>query len=187
MDVRLQKMQELLIKGLIPVAKLAGLVGEAIEGTSDMPDEKSSWEDLSSAVVLIAGANHELNMCRRDLFKADLDKDYKALCNNKHPVEGELFGEDLAERLKTVKESNKASKQLTKTTRVHQRDLKDNKTNHVGIFCSIAGDVLTGHVPTGHTTPIRTTLSPKQTTAVSPKGARLRNRSRVDFFRFCKL
>jgi len=114
MYVRLQKMQALLIKGLIPVAKLAGLVGFGIEGTSDMPDEKSSWEDLSSSVVLIAGANHELNMCRRDLFKADLDKDYKALCNNKHPVEGELFGEDLAERLKTVKESNKASKQLTK-------------------------------------------------------------------------
>jgi len=74
-------------KGLIPVAKLPGVVGEAIEGTSDMPDEKLSWEDLSSAVVLIAGAHHELNMCRRDLFKADLDQDYKALCNNKHPVE----------------------------------------------------------------------------------------------------
>lgn len=106
-------MQELLIKGLVPVAKIAGFVGEAMEGTSDMPDEKSSWEDLSSAVVLIAGANYELNMCRRDLFKADLDKDYKALCNNKHPVDGELFGEDLAERLQTVKESNKASEQLT--------------------------------------------------------------------------
>ena len=48
------------------------------------------------------------------MFKADLDKDYKALCNNKHPVEGELFGSDLIECLKTVKESNKASKQLTK-------------------------------------------------------------------------
>ena len=60
---------------------------------------------LSSAVVLIAGTNYELNMCRRDLFKADLDKDYKALCNNKHPVDSELFGEDLAERLQTVKES----------------------------------------------------------------------------------
>jgi hypothetical protein len=38
MDARLQKMQEMLIKGLTPVATLAGAVGEAVEGSSDMPD-----------------------------------------------------------------------------------------------------------------------------------------------------
>ena len=53
-------------------------------------------------------------MCRRDLFKAGLVKDYTTIRNNKHPVEGELFGQDLTERLKTVKKSNLASKQLTK-------------------------------------------------------------------------
>ncbi|XP_028397080.1 uncharacterized protein LOC114520931 [Dendronephthya gigantea] len=116
MDARLQKMQEMLIKGLTPVATLAGAVGEAIEGSSDMPEKATLWEGLSNAMVLMPGANHTLNMCRRDLFKADLDKDYKTLCNNKHPVEGELFGEDLIERLKTVKESNKASKQLKHST-----------------------------------------------------------------------
>jgi hypothetical protein len=114
MDSRLQKMQELLIKGLTPIATLAGSVGETMESSGELPDKTQVWSDLSTAMVLIAGANHELNMCRRDMFKADLDKDYKALCNNKHPVEGELFGSDLIERLKTVKESNKASKQLTK-------------------------------------------------------------------------
>jgi len=127
-------LQELLIKGLIPVAKIVGFVSEAIEGTSDMPDEKSSWEDLSSAVVLIAGANHELNMCRRDLFKADLEKDYKALCNNKHPVEGELFGEDLAERLKTVKETKKASKQLTKNHKGSSKRPEGRQNQSRGYF-----------------------------------------------------
>ena len=48
------------------------------------------------------------------MFKAVLDKDYTNLCDNKHPVEGELFGEDTTERLRTGKESNLASKQLTK-------------------------------------------------------------------------
>ena len=48
-----------------------------------------------------------------DLFKADLDADYKAICSNKQPVELELFGDDLTERLKTVKENKKASQQLT--------------------------------------------------------------------------
>ena len=48
-------------------------------------------------------------MCWRDLFKAGLDKDYTTLCNNKQPVEGELFVEDLTEHLKRVKASNLAS------------------------------------------------------------------------------
>ena len=69
MDSRLQKMQELLIKGLIPIATLAGSVGEAMEGSSDLPDKNQVWDNLSSAMVLIAGANHELNMCRRDMLR----------------------------------------------------------------------------------------------------------------------
>ena len=78
MDARLQKMQELLIKGLISTAQLAGCVGDALEGTKELPDVKTIWEDLSNGMVLTAAANHMLNMCRRDMFKADLDPDYKA-------------------------------------------------------------------------------------------------------------
>ena len=52
-------------------------------------------------------------MCRRDLFKVDLDENYKAIYSNKQPVALELFGDYLTERLKTVKESKKAAQQLT--------------------------------------------------------------------------
>ena len=53
-------------------------------------------------------------ICVGVLFKAGLDKVYTTVCTNEHAVEGELFGEDLTERLKAVEESNLASKQLTK-------------------------------------------------------------------------
>ena len=52
-------------------------------------------------------------MCRRDLFKVGLDDTCKAICGSKQPVGLELFGDDLTDQLKTVKESNKAAKQLT--------------------------------------------------------------------------
>ena len=90
----------------------SGSVGEAMENSSALPDKTQVWDNLSNALILIAGDNHELNMCRRN--KADRNKDYKALCNNKHPVERTFFGSDLIECLKTVKASNKAPKQLTK-------------------------------------------------------------------------
>ena len=52
-------------------------------------------------------------MCRRDLFKVGLDDTCKPICGSKQPVGLELFGDDLTDQLKTVKENNKAAKQLT--------------------------------------------------------------------------
>ena len=97
---------------------MAGKVGESLDSGTAMPPTEALWEALSNSLLLVAAANHSLNICRRDMFKTDLDDNYKALCNNKHPIGSELFGDDLAERLKTVTESNKAAKQLTKSNKV---------------------------------------------------------------------
>ena len=71
MDVRLQKLQESLAKGLIPIARLTGTMGEVLEKRKVMPTQDELWESLSNSVLLIVSANCELNMCRRDLFKVD--------------------------------------------------------------------------------------------------------------------
>ena len=103
------------MKGLVPLASIAGKVGEAINTASPLPSKEHMWEALSHshASVLVALVNHDLTICRRDMFKGDFNEDYKALCNNKHPVGELLFGDDFGERLKTVTETNKAAKQLT--------------------------------------------------------------------------
>ena len=116
---RLQKLQEALVKGLIPIARLAGIVGESLckDPKHFTLSPKELWDSLTTSTLLIASANHDLNMCGRDLFKADLDENYKPICSNKEPVAVELFGDDLTERLKTVKESKKAAQQLTSQNR----------------------------------------------------------------------
>ena len=53
-------------------------------------------------------------MCHRELFKVDLDVNYSAICSSKEHVGSEPFGDDLTERLKTVKESKKEAQQITK-------------------------------------------------------------------------
>jgi hypothetical protein len=115
MDARLQSLQDTLVKGLIPLADITGKVGESIDNGGDLLPKDVLWENVSNSLLLVTAANHSLNICRRDMFKSDLDDKYKVLCNNKQSVGSELFGDDLAERLKTVTESNKAAKQLTKT------------------------------------------------------------------------
>ena len=99
------------------------------------------------AMVLIAGEKHELNMCRRDLFKAGFDKDYTTLCNNKQPVEGELFVEDLTERLKTVKKSNLAFKQLTNYQTSFAKRSDREKICHKYNFRRNAGGRINGDAP----------------------------------------
>ena len=118
MDARLQALQDSLIKGLIPLATMAGKVGAAIDTSVVLPPKEELWEALSNASVLVAAANHHLNICRRDMFKFELNESYKALCNNKHPVGQQLFGDDFGERLKTLTESNKAARQLTSSSRM---------------------------------------------------------------------
>ena len=113
MDARLQKIQESLVKDLAPIARLTGTMGEVLGKGSAMPTQDELGESLSNSVLLIASATHDLNMCRCDLFKVDIDETYKAICSSKQPVGSELFGDDLADRLKTVKESKKAAQQLT--------------------------------------------------------------------------
>ena len=117
MDSRLQALQDTLIKGLTPLADLAGKVGESLDSGTAMPTKEALWEGLSNSPLLVATANHSLKICRRDMYKTDLDDNYKALCNNKHPIGIELFRDDFTERVKTVTESNKAAKELTRSNK----------------------------------------------------------------------
>ena len=72
MDARLQKLQEALVKGLSPIARLAGIAGESLgKPTAEriMIPPEDRWEGLTNSVLLIASANHDLNMCRRICLK----------------------------------------------------------------------------------------------------------------------
>ncbi len=60
MDARFQQLQGTLMKGLVP---LAGKVGEEIDTASTLPSKEQMWEALSHASVLVASANHDLNIC----------------------------------------------------------------------------------------------------------------------------
>ena len=82
-DARSQKVQESLIKGIIPIARLQDPLGK--EGPIPSPGEL--WKGLSKSVLWIASAIHDLNMCRPDIFKVDLDDTCNAKLFSNDPVE----------------------------------------------------------------------------------------------------
>ena len=81
-------------------------------GASGLNDQVLTKREEHS-IILIASANHDLNMCRRDFFKADVDIEHKKTCSSKEPVGSELFGNDFTECLKSVKGSKNPSQHLT--------------------------------------------------------------------------
>ena len=179
MDACLQKLKESLVKGLIPIERLTGTMGEVLEKCEVMPTQDELWESLSISVLLTASANHDLNMCRHDLFKVDLDDTYKAICSKKEPVGSELFGDDLTDCLKTVKESKKSCK----TTHRPQKGSKTRITRDPPIqtrvvnFYSIAGGGITNRdTPRGEAT-ISTLKKTTEACSTLPRGRNLCNRS----------
>ena len=79
-------MQESIVKGIIPITRLIGTIGDDLEKGGAMPSLDELWKGLSNSVPLIASATHDLTMCRRDLFTVDLDDTYKAICSSKQPT-----------------------------------------------------------------------------------------------------
>ena len=92
-DLRLQKLQKPLIKGLIAVTNLM--------------KEKSSPEQ-EEALALLAHANYEVNMFRRESIRPELNPKYQPLCRPEVKVTQHLFGEDLGKVVKDMTEQQKA-------------------------------------------------------------------------------
>lgn len=132
--VWLQRVQKSLVTGVIPIARLMGTMREVLQKEGTMPSPDELWKILSNSVLLIAFATHDLNMRGRNLFKVDLDDTYKSICSSKQPVGLELLGDDLTERLKTVKESNKAAKQLTGHKRKRNEEYSRSSYSARGSF-----------------------------------------------------
>ena len=73
---------------------------------------------LTHSIVLSLAANRELNLKRRDLLRADLNKQYAALCNPSTPVSQYLFGDDLNKEMDDLSKASKLTRKVTPNQRV---------------------------------------------------------------------
>ena len=98
LDLKLQRVQKSLVKGMMANAK--GL---------DKPTE--SQQD---AFTCLANANFELNMLRREIIKPDMHAKFAPLCKPSVPVTEFLFGDDLSRNIRDLTEVHKATDQVMK-------------------------------------------------------------------------
>lgn len=145
-DIKLQRVQSNLVKGLIPVVSMAEkLVRVRDKIPKDALDAPDLIRAATDAIALIGAANFELNMRRRENIKPELNEDYKHLCFSSVPFTDFLFGNDadLSKQLKDLVEVTKVSKKLNPKVEGHKsngyRDYKHAKSKGFGYKYSSRG------------------------------------------------
>ena len=108
-DLKLQKVQKSLVKGIMIVTEVNKMVGNA--GPQNAEDTLGS---LMDGVLLLVNANKVLNYRRKELMRPQLNANYRHLCSPSNPVTSLLFGDDLPKAVKDISNTNRLSSKLTK-------------------------------------------------------------------------
>ena len=115
-DLKFQKVQRSLVKGMTVLARVADAV---LKRANDINGGKAVAQEAIDSLSLLAHANTELNTRRKELIKPDFHSDYKHLCSVSTTVTDKLFGEDLSKQVKDIFAVNRVGRQVTST--VHHR------------------------------------------------------------------
>ena len=104
-DLKLQKVQKYLVKGITDVVTV---IDALVKDESNSCHEDNIGK-LMDAVILLANANSEINLRRRERLKPELHPSYRHLCNPSNTITSQLFGDDLPKAVKDIAEANKIS------------------------------------------------------------------------------
>ena len=122
-DVRSQRIQNDTIQSMIAVTEAANtLVHGTRSGETISPGSLTETvKSLVDALALFGHANQEINQRRRDDQKGDLNQAYKSIgkMDKCHP--SLLYGDDLANRVKSINDTNRVAQSLTAGSSGNQR------------------------------------------------------------------
>ena len=111
-DIRLQKVQALLLKGIVPILRIANTQLNS-DGGANAESHKEMTRQALDAISLLSQANQELNQRRRELIKPDLNEKYQQICAEHVPCTDLLFGDDLHKTLQEITATNRVSQQFS--------------------------------------------------------------------------
>jgi len=116
-DLKISKIGEKVVKMLVAninvTAKLSALKASVLGET------RKAVKDLTKlsldAIQVGAIALQDINQKRRDLMRNDLHPSYRSLCNTPKEESDTLFGEDLAEKVKSINQAKNLGNKITET------------------------------------------------------------------------
>jgi hypothetical protein len=113
-DLKFQKVQNALMKGISAVVQATHALYESLQKPDDSTlDVCSVVKLLTEGSALILDANLELNFRRRESMLPDWNSRYKQLCSTHLPFTTLLFGDELTQQVKNINETNKVGIAVT--------------------------------------------------------------------------
>ena len=83
----------------------------------DMPSKGQIINQLVDGVLLMANANIELDLRRREALKPELHTSYRYLCAPSNPITTERFGDNLPKAVKDITDTNRITSKLSRETK----------------------------------------------------------------------
>ena len=117
LDLQMAKMQQPLVKGIIPIAQVADTAMGA--KSLNLDEIQLVKKRCLEALSLLTHVNYELIIQRRFLMKPDIGSEFGSLCSPVVPFTDNLFGDDLQKHLKDIGDQNKIGAKLQRGTKAN--------------------------------------------------------------------
>ena len=113
-DLRIQRVQQSLIKGLMPIIDCFQTLLKVKSNWKNASKQSSASDEmvnhmtslLGDSLTLISDANFELNLRRRELIKPEFNRDFMPL-RSSAPITTFLFGDDLNSQIRNLQQANR--------------------------------------------------------------------------------
>ena len=105
-DLKMQKIQNTILKGITPLAELSDSLLN-LKSKNDVFDTAKAVRQILDSVALLTHANCDIIQCRQELIRPDLNKLYQQICAEHVSFTGFLFGDDLPQKIKDINMTNR--------------------------------------------------------------------------------
>ncbi|XP_044177125.1 uncharacterized protein LOC122959705 [Acropora millepora] len=111
-DLKMQKIQNTILKAITPLAELSDSLLN-LKSKNDVFDTAKAVRQILDSVALLTHANCDIIQRRRELIRPDLNMLYQQICAEHVSFTGFLFGDDLPQKIKDINMTNRVGQKLS--------------------------------------------------------------------------
>ena len=111
-DLKMQKIQNTILKAITPLAELSDSLLN-LKSKNDVFDTAKAVRQILDSVALLTHANCDTIQRRRELIRPDLNKPYQQICAEHVSFTSFLFGDDLPQKIKDINMTNRVGQKLS--------------------------------------------------------------------------
>ena len=112
LDLKHKRIQAKLTRGLAALSRMTEMILNN-KKTSTIPDYTGLLEKAMTAFALLASANYELSLRRREVMRFELNPRFARLCFASTPVTTDLFGDEMPKLVEDIQRSHKIERNIT--------------------------------------------------------------------------